>query len=344
MKVIRLTVLVCILFSIGCKLQKKEKMNSINYKEKFINLYKKVKKKPEPPVFIYSFDFRNVYIEMYVNDKLFLKSYSYVDAIQDNHFINSYFNNKQNQKIKILMKPLMDNYFDEQSFFRLTLISLDRKTYYDEDTWGGKKNILDYTSNEFARDSTGDFARDSTGSVIGYIKEKKLDGKPYFEKEFEFEAKLPFKLPNLEETSKDLRELDEVTLKKEVLTYLNRFINSVNNSNDEVFFWEAMYNKVYLDCIANYRTAEEINELYENAELVFSDKRATFLPIKDYEMVFYDNGRLVTLESTSSDNKKKGKSVLNLEFKQEGKKIQESNKMNFYFHIPKGSKELEVIY
>lgn len=341
---LRLILLSLILFHTGCKPQNKEKMNDINYRERFETLYKEVENNPEPPIYIYNFGFSNANIEMYINDKLFLKSYSYVDGIQENHLINPYFKNTSKQKIKIIAKPLNKDTFDAQSSFSIDLTYLEKKSYYDKDIWDNEQKILNYSTDEFARDSNGDFAVDKDGNTIGYIKEKRLEGKPYFEKEFEFEASIPFKLPNVLETSKDLRKLDTVVLKKQVVTYFNRFIKSVNNSDDDAFFWETMYRKAYLECMANYRNEEEINELYENAEFVFSDKRVTFLPLEDYEMVFYNEGRLITLESTSSDLKKKGKSVLNLELRQEGKEVKKSNKMQFYFHIPKGGKELEVIF
>ncbi|GGX32400.1 hypothetical protein [Aquimarina muelleri] len=344
MKTAILTILLFVLFTIGCKPQNKESMNTIIYKEKFINLYEEVKTKPEPPLYIYEFNYSDVNIEIYINNKLFFKSYAYSDETQNYQLINHYLNNELTQKLKIVVKPLDGELFSEQSYFTFRLSSFEKKSYYDDDIWDNEQKIINYSTDEFGRDSNGDFAVDKDGNTIGYIKEKRLEGKPYFEKEFEFEASIPFKLPNVLETSKDLRKLDTVVLKKQVVTYFNRFIKSVNNSDDDAFFWETMYRKAYLECMANYRSEEEINELYENAEFVFSDKRVTFLPLEDYEMVFYNEGRLVTLESTSSDLKKKGKSVLNLELRQEGKEVKKSNKMQFYFHIPKDSKELEVIF
>lgn len=345
MKTAILTILLFVLFTIGCKPQNKESMNTIIYKEKFKNLYKEVKNNSEPPIYIYEFNYSDVNIEMYINDKLLFKFYTYSRETQDYHLINHYLNNELAQKLKIIVKPLDNELFNEQSYFKVMLSSFDKKSFFDRETWDEElKKITEYSTDEFARDSNGDFAVDKDGNTIGYIKEKRLEGKPYFEKEFEFEASIPFKLPNVLETSKDLRKLDTVVLKKQVVTYFNRFIKSVNNSDDDAFFWETMYRKAYLECMANYRSEEEINELYENAEFVFSDKRVTFLPLEDYEMVFYNEGRLVTLESTSSDLKKKGKSVLNLELRQEGKEVKKSNKMQFYFHIPKGGKELEVIF
>lgn len=335
MKIVKLILLIFVLCSTGCNPQNKKNMNIIIYKEKFRNLHLEVKKGIEPPVCVYRFNYSNVYIEMYINDKLFFKSYVYSHEIENYQLINHYLNKGVKQKLKLILKPIDDDVFNNQSFFTVMLSSFEKKSNYDN--WSNEQKIMRFSTNEFPRDSTGVISG-------GYIKEKKLEGKTYFEKEFEFEAGTPFKLPNSQEMSEDLQQLDTVVLKKQLIAYFERFRNSILNTNDADFFWETNYKKVYLECMANYRTAEEIQAYYNSALLTFTEQRLSILPFKDYEMVFYDNGRLVTLESTSLNYKKRGKSILNFVFKQEGKDIQESNKMQFYFHIPKGSNSLEVIY
>ena len=340
-----LTLLVLLLQN--CNTQIKTTMeDKINYKEKFKNLYKEVEKNPEPPIYIYEYNYSNTYVEMYINDKLFLKSYSFVRGAQDFHLINQYLNNNLKQKLKVVLKPIDDELFNDQSYFKITLSSFDKKSYYDEDIWSNKlKKIENYTSDEFARDSNGDFSVDANGNTMGYIKEKRLEGKPYFEKEFEFEAKLPFKLPKLQETSKDLRRLDSSVLKKQVLAYFERFRSSILKKSDENFFWKTMYNKSRLNFISNYRTEEEIEFEFKNNNFIYNKKHISIDNINKYQIVFYDQGRIVTLENTSPNNDRKGKSVLNFKILDEkGIVKQQSDKMQFYFHIPKGSNSLEVIY
>ena len=219
------------------------------------------------------------------------------------------------------------------------MYELPNRSVFRKDKWVGKRELLNYKTNEFARDSTGDFAVDSAGETIGYIKDKRLEGKVYDEKEFEFKA--DFDIENKElSKAKDLRKLDRDSLKQKVLNKYQRFANSVNDKNKEVF-WEMWYNKIKDVVKNNYFLEKDINDVVEEAESIYS--QAKFLPIENYEMIFYDEGRLVCFESTVDDLKLKGKSPLIGTAKQHDGSVYKKP-IQFYFYMPKDSNELQIMY
>ncbi len=339
MKKLEIKILFLIIFiSITGCMQNKKNRNMMNFIEELKETNNAIS---DSPIYLYNFTYSNVNIEIYINEQLFLKSYYKGNEVDDNHLINHYLNKEVHQKLKVIVKPINDKYFNQQSYFTIHLSSLpDRKTFFKKE-WKESKKIIEYTTNEFARDANGAFTRDSTGAVVGYIKEKKLEGKSYFEKEFEFEAEMPFENEALN-NSKDLQKIDKKVLEQKVLEQYQRFVNSVKNK-DEKTYWELYYHKIAYFAKANFLTENDIENLKKEGKMYY--KMMSYQPIENYEMVFYDEGRLVCFESKSNELEFKGKSPLiatavnpndpNDVFR---------NPIQFYFYMPKDSNELKIMY
>lgn len=334
MKYLNLLLLTIVLQS--CNSQNNKRMNQIDYKEKLLDL---AIHKPNKPIYLYGFNYSNVNIEVYFNNQLFFKSYWRGGETDENHFVNHLLSTNKKQKLKIIVKPVNDSVFNFQSYYSFYLYELPNRSVFRKDEWLGKRELLNYKTDEFARDSTGGFSVDSEGETIGYIKEKRLEGKTYNEKEFEFKA--DFNIENEElNNAKDLRNLDWDSLQQQVLAEYKRFTNSVDDKKEEVF-WGMWYNKIKNVTKYNYFIERDINDVIEEAEAIYS--QANFLALENYEMRFYDQGRLVCFESTVDDLKLKGKSPLIATAKQRDDSIYKLP-IQFYFYMPNDSDELKIMY
>lgn len=152
---------------------------------------------------------------------------------------------------------------------------------------------------------------------------------PIITKEWIFNIDVPYKLKNWEH-SIDLRKEDEDKLLKEVVDYYNHLANIINKGDKNSFL-----------TIMKVRDSEVFKSLYNDAELIKEDEQyidnrlsksiGNIQPIKNYNIVFYGNGKIVTLED------KKGETPLFAEDKNNIYSYQ------IYLHRPYPNAPLEVI-
>lgn len=162
-------------------------------------------------------------------------------------------------------------------------------------------------------------------------------GLPYFEKEFEFDAEVPYQFEGWS-TSKDLTKMSDIEQK--VMSKYEEIQKLLTTKNYTAF--AKMKNKKDVEMNTSfYLKPNEITEGDAFDREAFVEKDAEVQPFTNAKITFYGDGRLVTLENVDD----KG-SALRTKIKHvsaDGKVKEEVIKFPVLFHIPKNSNDLEII-
>lgn len=338
---IKTLLFIVLVSTISCGQNKKENnMGNLDFKEKLYEIVENSTKYKKASLFLFDYSHSQVNIEVLVNDKLLSKSSIHNKQEQGYKFMNhllSKKNKKQLVKLRITSLDKLSNFDKHNSYFSFNLSEMNRLEW-SNDNFENQNYFIKYSNYGFKKDSKGELIRDLNGDVI---RKDNLDNLNVFEKEFEFEAEMPFENEALQ-NSKDLREIDSTILEQKVLGQYHAFIKSVKNK-DEDTYWEMYYNKVAYFAKANFFTEKDIDDLIKEGEMYYT--MMSYQPIENYEMVFYDEGRLVCFESKSNDLEFKGKSpLIATAVNPNDPKDVFRNPIQFYFYMPKDSNELQIMY
>ena len=119
---------------------------------------------------------------------------------------------------------------------------------------------------------------------------------PYFEQEWEVElTDLPYELEGWSK-GQDLRKWDKKELEKKVVAFHQKIRKILNDGNSEE--WMELIQKRFDEvCIFDYLSEKRIEkDLEEIKEDVEEYSKGTMIPLEDYELKLYAEGKLVTLE------------------------------------------------
>ena len=119
---------------------------------------------------------------------------------------------------------------------------------------------------------------------------------PYFEQEWEVElTDLPYELEGWSK-GQDLRKWDKKELEKKVVAYYQKLWSILNNGEGEKYV--EVWKKADQELFSYYYTTQErYLKLVENTiEDVEEYCKGTMIPLEDYEMKLYAEGKLVCLE------------------------------------------------
>ena len=119
---------------------------------------------------------------------------------------------------------------------------------------------------------------------------------PYFEQEWDVElTELPYELEGWSK-GQDLRKWDKDKLEKKVVAFHQRARKILNEGNSEA--WLKLIQKRFDEvCIFDYLSEKRIEkDLEEIKEDVEEYSKGTMIPLEDYELKLYAEGKLVTLE------------------------------------------------
>ncbi|MBZ4188636.1 hypothetical protein [Niabella beijingensis] len=122
---------------------------------------------------------------------------------------------------------------------------------------------------------------------------------PSFEYEWNFDAGVAYKIDGWK-NSVDLKKMNEDLLKQEVFTTFQRLHTELDRGNVDAFFGEIKKANQEL-FISNYYSDEKITEYNSNCKKFYSNHAGQMLPIEKYRMVFYADGKAVSLERVDED-------------------------------------------
>lgn len=162
---------------------------------------------------------------------------------------------------------------------------------------------------------------------------------PYVEFNQEFDAVVPYKMTGWEKSRnlKEIKDIDKKLIKK--MEEMQKVIKD-RNGDQYIFLSQKSLADKY---ICSYSTPKEIAE--DNSDLTaFADMNDvedfTWVPYNNYEVVFYANGRVVSLRRHGNKANFYGPA---LHAKWKDDKSPAEIWFNEFYYIPEGKEELEIL-
>ena len=169
--------------------------------------------------------------------------------------------------------------------------------------WHLNETTVSKSDIENARLFFGSYIRNKeTDEILNYKADVALpivapkEDVPYFEQEWDVElTELPYELEGWSK-GQDLRKWDKDKLEKKVVAFHQRARKILNEGNSEA--WLKLIQKRFDEvCIFDYLSEKRIEkDLEEIKEDVEEYSKGTMIPLEDYELKLYAEGKLVTLE------------------------------------------------
>jgi len=163
------------------------------------------------------------------------------------------------------------------------------------------------------------------------------DGLAYFEREYDFEAQVPYEFQGWT-AAKDLTKVPDI---ERMVMDKYRELKAVLEAKDYNAFAKMKKQKDVEMNTSFFLRPEEIKEGYDFERTAFTEKYAEVQPFDKVKITFYGNGKLVTLENTTD----KG-SALRTKIKHvspDGKIKEEVIKFPTLLYMPQNSDKLEII-
>ena len=169
--------------------------------------------------------------------------------------------------------------------------------------WHLNETTVSKSDIENARLFFGSYIRNKeTDEILNYKADVALpivapkEDVPYFEQEWDVElTELPYELEGWSK-GQDLRKWDKDKLEKKVVAFHQKIRKILNDGNSEE--WMKLIQKRFDEvCIFDYLSEKRIEkDLEEIKEDVEEYSKGTMIPLEDYELKLYAEGKLVTLE------------------------------------------------
>ena len=169
---------------------------------------------------------------------------------------------------------------------------------------------------------------------------------PYFEQEWDVEiTDLPYELEGWSK-GQDLRKWDKDKLEKKVVAYYQKLWRILNNGEGEKYV--EVWKKADQELFSYYYTTQErYLKLVENTiEDVEEYCKGTMIPLEDYEMKLYAEGKLVCLERKTHTKEFNNKSPLDIKgWSPLISKGEKSGAADYpvKLYLPEGSNEFVII-
>ena len=169
---------------------------------------------------------------------------------------------------------------------------------------------------------------------------------PYFEQEWDVElTELPYELEGWSK-GQDLRKWDKKELEKKVVAYYQKLWRILNNGEGEKYV--EVWKKADQELFSYYYTTQErYLKLVENTiEYVEEYCKGTMIPLEDYEMKLYAEGKLVCLERKTHTREFNNYSPLDIKgWSPLIRKGRKSGAEDFpvKLYLPEGSNEFVII-
>ena len=214
------------------------------------------------------------------------------------------------------------------------------------------KKLIEFDDIEKSNISFDSYIRNKeTNEILNYnsiplpIVAPKVDV-PYFEQEWDVElTELPYELEGWSK-GQDLRKWDKDKLEKKVVAYYQKLWHILNNG--EGGEWTKLTQKrINETAIFYYESQEENQEAIKNNQQNI-EKYCTnnMIPLEDYEMKLYAEGKLVCLERKTHTKEFNNKSPLDIKgwspLIRKGKKSG-AGYYNVLLYLPQGSDEFVII-
>ena len=169
---------------------------------------------------------------------------------------------------------------------------------------------------------------------------------PYFEQEWDVElTELPYELEGWSK-GQDLRKWDKKELEKKVVAYYQKLWRILNNGEGEKYV--EVWKKADQELFSYYYTTQEryLKLVEDTIEYVEEYCKGTMIPLEDYEMKLYAEGKLVCLERKTHTREFNNYSPLDIKgWSPLIRKGRKSGAEDFpvKLYLPEGSNEFVII-
>ena len=219
--------------------------------------------------------------------------------------------------------------------------------------WHLNETTVSKSDIENARLFFGSYIRNKeTDKILNYKADVALpivapkEDVPYFEQEWEVEiTDLPYELEGWSK-GQDLRKWDKKELEKKVVAYYQKLWHILNNGEGER--WTKLTQKRINETAIFYYESEEENQkaIKNNQQNIEKYCTNNMIPLEDYEMKLYAEGKLVCLERKTHTKEFNNKSPWDIKgwspLIRKGKKSG-AGYYNVLLYLPQGSNEFVII-
>lgn len=320
--------------------QQKQEMTTTQYTQQdILDLYKTVKHFEEETHYGVRIKSANCNFQILINDKkVFATRRNKIGSVINGGYapINYGILKSGLQSITVRMLPPV----------------VDRKTEIKHPTLGNAQLDIEIVADDFMEgESTGEYSIyewespketkfiKTEGIEMPYFTQPEL---PFFEHKSTFEAEVPYALDGWNKSvtlyTDDKEELEELT--KEVLTIFEKLkLNFQEKKLDNLA--DMVYNKEKLASQQFYLRQSGMKENWNNYIEDYRHKGFKMMPIDNFQLVFYGNGKLVTLEHIGT--KYQGESSLWSNYIKGNETGYSKTFYGFLLHRPQPDSELEII-
>ena len=319
-------ILITLLSLQSCSQKKENIMQNSNVTSKNIveEIAKEVKYYPVEENYGIRYGNTDCFFEVYVNDlpvfRQFKKSTSSAFPINANIL------KKGVQKIGYKIYPIdVQSFLSEETELMLNLESFDIKANQQKDMVHFKYKTPKIETKVTPNYSTYKFA----GS-----------GKTYYEGSFDINIDVPYELHPPYQNAQDLFKMDKKELEAKLLKEYNKIRNVYQNKQKDNIA-KLVFDNLKTQSITNYSTKEQVKEMWDEITEILFNSEIEVLPIENYKMQFFANGKLVALFTDGSNPKIRGGNALicNVKSGSHGKGFIE---LKHFFYIPQGETEFKV--
>ncbi len=288
---------------------------------------KQIKHYPSEKIYKLNYTNQDCYFKLYVNDMIIGRQFITSQggtAIEINNVINK----KGKYKVRYELFPVTSenkNTLNEDTNFLLSLDSYDLKNENASD--------IEYINYEVPKTDEKVTESYSKYKFIG-------TGKSNYENSFDVEIDIPYSLNFPFENAQDLRKMDKKQLEVKLLKKYKE-VAGIYQNKDLDNIAKLVYNNLSNQFISTYATKNQIQDAWDEINEILIKSDNEILPIKEYKIEYFSNGKLVALFTNDTNSKTRGGNALicNVKSGNHGKGLIE---LKHFFYIPQGETEFKV--
>ncbi|WP_165829006.1 hypothetical protein [Flavobacterium sp. HTF] len=298
-------------------------VNATNFEQKLSNAVKHYEKEP---MYFMRVNKINCLVEIFVNDYRVHKDYelsNYATPLE----INDAILKSGEQKLTYRLYPVGD---------------LIKEEYGEGDTVTKLTNNTSISISIIKMDNNGEKKLEDEELVIKHTSLNDVkgnfiaSGKPYYEFTFSFNAYVPYENIGWY-NGQDLTKLDPKLLEQKAVEFYKEY-GKIYQNKDLNLLAQLSFGEEKRNAISFYKRASDINKLWKEYLNDINENNIKMLPIENYKMTFWGNGRIVFLQLNS----------LNITYRGGGALILDSDESTYMpkilLYLPEGKKLEDGLY
>ena len=292
---------------------------------------KYVKHYPSEKIYAISYTNNKCYFDLYVNDIKVNRNFNGPRGNSAAEINNVIFENGT-QKVTYKMYPIGETEVYDEIY----------KTLTDDSYLEFELNSYDLKKEGEDDEVYMSYKTPTTEIKISekYSEEKFIaTGKDFYEGNFTINVEVPYKLNQPFENAQDLRKRDRKELETKLLKKY-REVKEIYQNKEYDNIAKLAFDNLKSTFISSYVSKKEIEDSWEKLIKLYGDSEIEMLPLENYKLEFFAEGKLVALMTISQEEKKRGRNALC------GKLISGKGSSIFeikhYFYIKEGETEFKV--